>query len=315
MSTKLTVVACLAILGCAAPIVRAQAASTVPGTSSTAEVNRALDLAEKGKCEEALPALTKLLHRIPDKALEFEAGMAAARCAMSLNRMDAVVTALVELNRRFPNDPRVLYVTAHYFSELANRSSQALVSTAPQSKEAMELDAEGYESQGKWDEATREYEMILARDPKAAGIHYRLGRILLSKPPNPVNIEGAKSEFESELKLHPDDAPSEFLLGDLARQAQQWDEAAAHFSRATQIDAGFSEAFLGLGIALNGSQKYSEAVKPLEKYVGMEPSDSAGHYQLAIAYGRLGRSQDAARQIALQQRAEKAQGARASAPQ
>lgn len=270
-------------------------------------MNAALDLAEKGQCREALPALRKALTRVGDRELRFEAGMAAARCAMSMNEMSAAVEAVAFLNREFPRDPRVLYVTAHYFSELANRASQELVTTAPQSKEAMELDAEGFESQGKWDEAISEYKMILDKDAKTHGIHYRLGRIMLSKPQTATSIDDAKKEFEAEIALHPEDAPSEFMLGDIARQAQQWDDAVEHFSRATKIDAGFSEAYLGLGISLNASQKYPNAIAALEPYVKMEPSDPAGHYQLAIAYGRVGRQQEASRQVSLQQEAEKAQ--------
>ena len=284
-----------------------QAPTKATPQDASAAVSQALDLAEKGQCREALPGLRKALTRAGDKELKFEAGMAAARCGMSLNEMNAVIEALGFLNREFPRDPRVLYVTAHYFSELANRASQELAATAPQSKEAMELDAEGYESQGKWDEAMAEYKSILDKDAKTPGIHYRLGRIILSKPQGATSVEEAKKEFESEIALHPEDAPSEFMLGDIARQAQQWDDAVEHFSRATKIDASFSEAYLGLGMSLNALQKYQNAIAALEPYVKMEPSDPAGHYQLAIAYGRTGRSQEASRQMALQQEAEKAQ--------
>jgi hypothetical protein len=35
----------------------------------------------------------------------------------------------------------------------------------------------------------------------------------------------------------------------------------------------------------------------------MQPDDPAGHYQLATAYARTGRKQDAAREMELQQKA------------
>jgi tetratricopeptide (TPR) repeat protein len=269
--------------------------------------NHALDLAEKGHCREALPGLRRALAQTSDKDLKFDLGASAARCGMSLNDIGATADALAFLNREFPQDPRVLYLTTHYFSELANRASQELAATAPQSKEAMELDAEGHESQGKWDEAIAEYKSILEKDPKTPGIHYRLGRIILSEPPTATSIEDAEKEFEAELALHPQDAPSEFMLGEIARQAQQWPDAVEHFSRAKQIDAGFSDAYIGLGMSLNALQKYQNAIPVLEAYVKMEPSDPAGHYQLAIAYGRSGREKDASREMALQQEAEKAQ--------
>jgi tetratricopeptide (TPR) repeat protein len=279
-------------------------------TDASTAARQALDLADKGECREALPALKKALPRVTDKDVRFQVAMASARCGMSLGRADAAVEALALLNREFPHDPRVLYVTAHYYSELANRAAQELAATAPTSIEAQELDAEAYEAQGKWDEAAAEYTRILATNPETPSIHYRLGRIFLSKPQTDSSVEDAKKEFEAELKISPHDAPSEFMLGDIARQAQQWPDAIRHFSQAAKLDAGFSEAYLGLGIAFNASEKYSDAIAPLETYVKMEPADGAGHYQLAIAYGRTGRRDDAARQMELQQEAEKAQKGR-----
>jgi tetratricopeptide (TPR) repeat protein len=278
-------------------------------------VEHALDLAQKGDCRSALPVLTRSLRLISAKDLKFEAGMVAARCAMSLNELNAALEALAFLNREFPRNPQILYVSTHYFSELANRSARDLAATAPGSNEALELDAESYEAQGKWDEAAKEYEMVLEKDPAAPGIHYRLGRIILSKPQTPTSIPDAKEQFEAELKLHPHDAPSEFMLGDLARQGQQWDEAIDHFSKAAKIDESFSEAYLGLGMALNAAKRSSKAIAPLEKYAKMEPSDPAGHYQLAIAYARSGRQQDAARQMALQQQTDKGKASQQPQPQ
>jgi tetratricopeptide (TPR) repeat protein len=271
-------------------------------TSATAR--EGLELAGKGRCTEALPILKKSLPHIGDKALKLEAAYATARCGMSLDQMDTAVEALLLMNREFPRDPKVLYVTTHYFSEIAARASQRLAAIAPNSVQAHELQAESFESQGKWDEAAAEYNKLLQKNPQLPEIHYRLGRLDLSRPQTSTSAADAKQEFEAELRIDPTDAAAEFMLGDLARQAQQWDAAAGHFSNAAKLDAGFAEAFLGLGISLNALQKYSAAVPPLERYVKMVPGDPAGHYQLSIAYARLGRKEDAAREMARQRATE-----------
>ena len=90
------------------------------------------------------------------------------------------------------------------------------------------------------------------------------------------------------------------MLGEIARQAGQWNDAVEHFSRALKLDQGFAEAYLALGISLNASGKFPDAVAPLESYVKMVPEDPAGHYQLATAYGRTGRKPDAEREMALE---------------
>ena len=197
---------------------------------------------------------------------------------MSLDQTDTAVEALLVLNREFPHDPDVLFTSTHVYSELASRAAQDLAATAPTSHQAGQLDAEAFESQQNWDRAIAEYKKILDQEPKLAGIHYRIGRIFLAK--SPAETENAKAEFIEELKIDRDNASAEFMLGEIARQAGQWDEAAAHFSQASKLDEGFQEAYLALGISLNSAGKFAEAIAPLRSYVKMQPDDPAGHYQL-----------------------------------
>lgn len=277
------------------------AAAQAPSSAADAPAaKRALALAEHGNCKEALPVLRKTTPHLTDKELKRTAGLATVRCAMSLGRTDAASDALQSLNRDFPHDPEVLYVTTHVYSDLATRASLDLVQSAPSSYQARELNAESLEMQGKWDEAAAEYRAILKQNPDLPGIHFRLGRFILSKPETPTTADDAKQEFEDELKIDPNNAGAEFVLGELASRVQHWDEAIEHFSRAVKIDPGFADASLGLGMACVSAGKYPEAISPLESYVKLQPGNPAGHYQLAMAYNRVGRKQDAAREAALQ---------------
>jgi tetratricopeptide (TPR) repeat protein len=262
---------------------------------------RGVTLAAKGRCQEALPLLKKSASRVADKQLKYRALMATARCGMSLDQTGAAVEALLVLNREFPHDPDVLYSTTHFYSELASRAAQDLAATAPTSHQAEQLEAEAFESQQNWDRAIAQYKKILDQQPKVEGIHYRIGRIFLSK--SPADADGAKTEFEQELKIDPENASAEFMLGEIARQTGQWDEAIGHFSRASKLDEGFQEAYLALGMSLNSAGKFSDAITPLRNYVKLQPADPAGHYQLASAYARTGQKADADREMALQREA------------
>jgi predicted Zn-dependent protease len=53
-------------------------------------------------------------------------------------------------------------------------------------------------------------------------------------------------------------------------------------------------------MSLNSAGKFSDAIAPLQAYVKMQPADPAGHYQLATAFSRTGRKEDASREMALQ---------------
>jgi predicted Zn-dependent protease len=289
------VLACgpLAVLGSAQ-------ASRTAATTADSRAKQGIELAQHGACERALPVLAGALVHLTDKQLRYAAAMARARCGMSLHRMTDAVEALALLNREFPDNPQVLYFTTHSFSEMSDLAAQKLVMTQPDSAQAMELQAEVMVSRGKVQDAIQMYHQILRKHPDAPGIHYRLGRLLLDGSKTDAAKEEARKEFEEELKIVPDSAATEFMLGDLAWEAQNLPEAIKHFSLATKDDVGFAESFLGLGVALNAAGKYAQAIAPLETYVKSVPDDPAGHYQLAIAYARTGRKQDADKQMALQ---------------
>src|SRR5438876_4056326 len=277
-----------------------QASKPAAGASASS-VQRAVDLAKSGHCKEALPLLKKVasLHA-NSKDLKRQSGFAGVRCAMFTNQSNVAVEFLRALSLDFPGDPEVLYLTIHTYSDLATRVSQELATSAPNSAPAHELNAESLEMQGKWDEAAKEYQLILQQNPDMPGIHFRIGRLLLSKPdPAPTVAEDAKKEFQQELKIDPNNAGAEYVLGELARQAQQLDVAIQHFSRAAKLDAGFGDAFLGLGSSLMSQRKFSEAVPPLETAVKLEPQNPVAHYNLAMAYARSGRKEAADKEFAL----------------
>src|SRR5712691_1791911 len=243
----------------------AQVAKQPAPSDSSSLLARGLHLAASGKCKEAIPLLKRAIPQTSDKDLKRSAGLDGVRCAMASNQFDAAEDFLRMLNRELPGDPEVLYTSVHTYSDLATRASQELATSAPNSAQAHELNAESLEMQGKWDQAAKEYQLILQQNPDLPGIHFRIGRLLLSKPdPAPTVAEDAKKEFERELKIDPNNAGAEYVLGELARQAQQLDVAIQHFSRATQLDAGFGDAFLGLGASLLSARRFAEAIPPLE---------------------------------------------------
>jgi len=81
------------------------------GSSSSAHIEKGVDLASKGQCHEALAILGKPIPASVDKQLRYRAAMASAQCGMSVDQADVVVESLLLLNREFPDDSKVLYIT------------------------------------------------------------------------------------------------------------------------------------------------------------------------------------------------------------
>jgi predicted Zn-dependent protease len=284
-----------------------QNAAKKPSAPAEGEAQRALSLAESGHCTQALPALKKLIRQTADKDLKKRIGLDGVHCAMTHNLPYESLDFLAVLSRDFPRDPEVLYAATHAYSDLSMRASQDLAHEAPFSFQVHLLNAEALEVQNRWDEAAVEYRRILEISPMQPGIHARLGRSLLSKSqPSPADVEQAKKNFQEELEIDPRNAVAEFVLGQLAADSNDSATAIKHFGRATKLDTAFSEAYLGLGTALNSAKQFTEAIPPLETYEKMAPDSPTGHYQLAVAYAGAGRREDSNREAALQRQSSEA---------
>jgi tetratricopeptide (TPR) repeat protein len=220
---------------------------------------------------------------------------------MAADQMDSALDFIRVLNREFPRDPEVLYLAVHLFSDLSVRASQQLLFTSPGAYQVHELNAEALETQGRWKEAAMEYREVLKKNPLLPGIHYRLGRLLLSQPRTTTSRDEARREFEEELKLNPKNPGAEYVLGELAREDEQWPAAIEHFSHAAKLDAGFGDAFIGLGRSLISGGRPAEAIAPLEIAEKLLPDNPAAHFHLATAYRLTGRKPDADREFALHQ--------------
>lgn len=257
-----------------------------------------MTLATEGHCKEAVPGLKSAMSGAGSAETKKNAGVAGLRCALGMDDRAAASDFIRMLSKQFPNDPDILFVLVHAYSDLSTRTAQDLGRTAPQSVAAHKLNAEALEMQGKWDEAQREYETILEKEPNAQGIHYLLGRLYLSKPdPEGKSLELAKQEFTKELEIDPKNAGAHYILGQIATKGEAWEQAAEEFAEAAKLDSNFAEAYLGWGFSLVTLKKYEDAIAPLRKAEALQPGNPAVHYALATALSRSGHKEEAEKEF------------------
>lgn len=262
-----------------------------------------LSLAESGHCAEALPILGKSYPSLTDRHLRREMGKSAVQCAMMVQDAARAADWVERLRRDFPDDPEILYMATHVYSDLSTDASQQLLSVAPGSIPAHVLNAEVLEMQGKTEDAIAEYRKVIVLNPRQPDAHYELGRLLTSLAQDASTRLQARQAFEEELKIDPGNAGAEFQLGELARQDRQWDEAIQHFDRAHRMAPRSSEILLGLAGTYIAQGKFEDARQPLEAAINLDADNSQAHYMLSSVYRRLGREQDAARELELYNRA------------
>jgi tetratricopeptide (TPR) repeat protein len=285
------------------PVILAQQAkvATTPGAGSGLSTDKALTLAEQGHCQESISALKRAMAGQVPAETRKRAGIVGLRCSLTLDDRDSTVDFIRLLDKQFGRDPDVLFILVHAYSDLSTRTAQDLGRTAPQSLAAHKLNAEALEMQGKWEPAQLEYEGILEKEPDAPGIHYLLGRLLLSRPDAGADAaERAKQEFLKEVQIDPKNAGAEYILGELARRDEKWDEAISRFSMAAKLDSNFAEAYLGLGFCLVAVNRYEEAIPPLRVAVRLQHGNPSAHYNLAVALSRTGKQEEAEREFAVQ---------------
>lgn len=253
----------------------------------------ALTRAASGECEAAVPDLGKAFSSGTERRL---AGIALAQCHIAAKRFTETGVVIAQLEKDFPNDPDVLYVSASYHMKAWNDAIYRMYQKAPASYRVDQLSAEVFETQGKYAEAVAEYRKAIEKNPKAIDLHYRLGRALLLQSHDPANLEQARKEFEAELSLNPSDAVAEYQVAQVLIAEQKKPEAAAHFERAAELRPDFPEALIAVAKLRSDAKRYADAITLLERAVKQQPRNETAHYNLMLAYRNAGRPADAQRE-------------------
>ncbi len=266
-----------------------------------AAADSGIKLAWENKCSDAMPLLDQAMR---DTTLKDDGkrpvAYAGVMCSMRQGAQMDAMSFLAWLQQHYSKDPDVLFLAVNVFSELSDRNAKELQSAAPDSVQVVQLNAENFERHGDFASAIEEYKILLSREPKKPGIHYRVGGLLLESREKAGNLEEARKQFEAELKVNPDAPGAEYYLGELDRESEKLPEAIVHYQRATTLQPEFADAYLGWGRSLLDLNKRQEAIVPLQKAETLAPENPNVHFALGTALVRLGRKADADREFALQ---------------
>jgi tetratricopeptide (TPR) repeat protein len=266
------------------------------------DVLLAMSLSELGRYEEALPGLQKGFKQSADTALKRSCGLQLQRAYTGLQQDIKAVEAALEMTRIYPNDPEVLYHAGRLYANYAYLTTVKLSEVAPDSIWMRQARGETYESQGYYDLAIKEYREVLAQDPRRAGIHFRIGRSILSRSKQTDAGPEAAKEFEQELLLDPTNANAAYEIGEIDRKAGEFEKAREHFETALKYYPDFQEAQVGLGRVLVTLGKPDQALPYLRKAVAQNPQDEVAWYQLSQAHKALGNTSEQQKSLAEFQR-------------
>jgi len=177
------------------------------------------------------------------------------------------------------------------------RRLKSLVQSNPNSADVHMLLGEAFADQGEYGTALEEYRKSLAINPNQAQTHFLTGLALLRNG----SPEEAVQEFRAALKLNPADASKKYHLAFALIQLQQKDEALTLLQQVIQQDPKYADAYYELGKLQLEQGDTRAAVSSFETGIKLSPDSDYIHYQLAMAYRRDSRSEDADREIKLYQ--------------
>ena len=264
----------------------------------------AMSLSELGQFSEALPGLENGFHS-GNAEMKRMCGLQLERAYTGLKRDSKAVEVALELERLYPHDPEVQYHDGKIFGNFAFLTMQKLWQAAPDSVWRHQAEGEALESQGSLEAALGQYREVLARDPQRPGIHYRIGRILLSRSQKtgaPGDTTAAAKEFEQELQLDPANGNAAYELAEIDRNAGQFDDAQQYFELALKRHPDFEEAHLGLAATLISAHKPELALPHLKKVISLDRDDEVAWWRMAQVERLLGNSDEQKKALAEFQR-------------
>lgn len=243
-------------------------------------------LAELGRYSESLPGLAKGFKQSSDKEIRRMCGLQLLRSYTGLGRdSDAVETALT-LNKLYPDDPEVLYHTARIYGNFTYQVMEKLHDEAPGSIWMLQAQGEAAESQKDYETALAAFNHVLVLEPTRPGIHYRMGRVYLTRyHENHIekDRDAAVEQFRVELTIDPQNGNAGYELAQIDNDLGRFEQAQHEFEDVVSHHPDFEQARVGLAGILLENGKEELAAQQLRRAVELDPNDDVAWYRLTRA--------------------------------
>lgn len=291
-------------------------------TEASAEIKKALTLrpsdfkvqALLGLCDlhlgnlsEATELLSNSFPHLEDTKLRLEAGLRLVEIWYQEDELEKADVVVNRLQQLYPSNAAVLYTAYRLHSDLAFRALDTLALAAPGFPQLNLALAEHMVNEGNAQGAIGEYLKALESNPNLPGVHYELGEAFLEDSHLEPNLSKAQLEFERAIALNPSDARSECNLGKIALWRSNPTTASEHYARALKLSPKIACANLGLAELLIDEDNTQEALGYLQTATRSDPFNAQARYKLSVLYRRLGKKEDAERELAAFHELEKVQ--------
>jgi tetratricopeptide (TPR) repeat protein len=251
-----------------------------------------------GNNDEAKPWLESAFEHVRDPDLRTQVSMDLITLYHASNQPTRAVDVLRAVGQAASDDPATLYLAYRTYSDLAAQQLSRLAQVAPESTQMHQILAQALASQDDFQGAIAQYRRALELDPQLPGGHFEIGQLALQESTAEPARQIAEKEFRTALSADPKNAECLYMLGEIQWLRSQPQEAFAFYKQALALRPAFVDAHIAVGKALTTLGQTNAAVQELLEAVRLDPQSEVAHYRLSEVYRRLGRMQDAERELA-----------------
>jgi tetratricopeptide (TPR) repeat protein len=254
--------------------------------------------------QEAVAPLTRQLQKKPD---DVRVRVALAMSLFTTQNFSRTLDTLKPIQDRVDGDPGLTYAYAVSSVKAGNydegvRRLRAMADADPNSTDPHAVDlhmmlGSAFADQKEYDTALEEYRKALAIDPSQEQAHYLAGLALIRNG----HPKQAVDDLRAALKLSPGDTFAKYHLAFSLIQIRELEEAQTLLREVIQQDPKYADAYYELGKLQLEQGDTKGSVASLENGTKANPEADYIHYQLAMAYRRDSRTDDAEREIKLYQ--------------
>ena len=179
-------------------------------------------------------------------------------------------------------------------TELDDRASAQLLKIGDNSAEYHLFAGKYHLNREEYDMAIGELEAAAKANPTLPFVHFNLGVAYLRKQ----DYTRAREEFLKDLAVQPDLALDYDQLGEVYWQMQDDASAEKSYHEAIRRDSRLVTSYLGLAKIYQRQQKYDAALAETAKALKLDPNRTEAHYIRGQALLRLGRKEEAKKEMA-----------------
>ena len=277
-------------------IAQYEAALKPDSTTNTIRLNLALAYYKSARPNQAIPQLKRIVASAPDAR---NAYLVLADCYLQTGQDQELIALLKPREQMFGGDLAYAFLLGTALLHTGdNDEGQKYVDRvfgAGESAEAHLLLGTAHLSRQDYPEAKIELEKAVKLNPNLPTAHSLYGRSLLALGEQ----DAAERAFRDELSFNINDFEANLQLGNMRKSAQKFGEASTYLERATTIRPNDLTARKLLASLRLQTGKVDEAVTMFEAIAKEAPNLVEVHVQLATAYNRLKRKEDADREKAI----------------